>query len=106
MPAAGPLKPYWSTRCSNFYGCHVDADGTFQAGPPAWLCERTGEGVYEITHNLGTTEYLPLVGTASVMGDYRVGSAIQAREADKVRVETFDSVQLADMAFVLMIFTL
>lgn len=106
MPATGPVTQQWSTRCGYVYACHVAADGTFPVGPPGWTAEKISTGLYEIVHHLGSTGYVAVPAIADAPSDYRGGVAIESRDADKCRIQTWDNTALADMAFALMIFTL
>ena len=100
-----PMENYWSTRCSNQYVVVADGDGTFKKGPAGWQLERLGTGVYEITHNLGTTEYAPVPFT-TVGADYKSQAEIQDKSANTVRIGVYVSAQAADQDFALLILTL
>ena len=48
------------------YGGHVNAAGTAVYLPTGWSSVRNSAGSFTITHNLGTTNYAPVVGSSDL----------------------------------------
>ena len=98
-PAGSNYNP---SRCGYMMPCIVLANGTFHLGPQGWDVVKTGIGTYEITHNLGRTDYVPIAGVYA-QGDYKTNVAIASADANKIVVRTTDSTQVQDGAFALFV---
>jgi hypothetical protein len=97
-----PQTAYHFTRCQYICFCLVSADGTFDYGPMGWTCARTGVGTYVFTHDIGHGQYMPLP-RAIAAADFRVNATISEMTDNTVTVSVYDSTQLADSGFALMV---
>ena len=97
-----PVNFYYPGSCNYMAPCVVGADGTFLFGPHGWSVTKKATGQYEIVHNLGRTNYLPVNG-ATAGGDYRLTSAIREANANTILVDTRNGEQFTDGGFVLLI---
>ena len=95
-------SPYYPGRCGYMFPIIVKADGTFELGPHGWECNKTGVGLYEIVHNIGVLKYLAVPGVFA-QGNYKLNTAIETLEENRVVVRVTDSTQLADGGFVMLI---
>lgn len=101
-----PVSTYNPSRCGYIYSCVVEADGTFTLGPLGWTAERRSAGVYRITHNIGNTAYLPLVGELTAAGDFKSNVVVIDRQPAYLDVQGSDGTQAKDGRFTLCVLTL
>lgn len=75
----------------------IQADGTVTTLPFAWTFSKTGTGLYEVIHNLGTTNYSVIA--VSIDGNPRVVQRVSKAATNFTVVTTDLSGTLADCAF-------
>jgi len=98
-----PQNWYRGSRCTYLYVAMIRADGTFALGPWGWTVEKTGVGLYKVTHHIGHTQY---VGIAIVgPEDYHSTGAIQNPTAQDFTVASFAGTQPTDIDVQLLVAT-
>lgn len=103
---AVPINEFVISRCNEIYPVGVNADGTFQFGPRGWaVTKEPGTGLYTITHNFGTTNYLPVVATMDE-GNFLGTAGVKTRAANSILVITYEGATPRDIAFALLVFKL
>jgi hypothetical protein len=97
-----PAQMYRITRCNETYICQIEPDGTCTLGPYGWMIERTGTGVYVVTHNLGHSRYVALVNLVAV--DFHTFGGVSELTDNAITVSLFGTQNPADARFALVVF--
>jgi hypothetical protein len=103
MPPNYSQAPYRPSRCNYIYVCKVAADGAFLTGPEHWTVEKTGVGIYVITHGLGHTNYAFI---PTVSGTNLSVPTVTAADANAVTVKLYENAVLADLPFQMLMMTM
>lgn len=95
-------RRYYPGSCNYMAPVIVAADGSLLLAPHGWSSRKTATGKYELTHNLGRTNYIPVNGPIAG-GDYRTTSSVLEANANNLLVESHNGPTLTDGGFMLLI---